>query len=202
MLFLESTHFIAYAQTAIENKEQSYKEFGATFPILEEHMISWLTKKLHDIKGEFSRHHSLIQKHIYSQVIKPPKVKNILQTKIPRTFTYDPTLILTNDITLPNGNIIYRSGTRLNPLRQTPLTKDLLFADGDYHYNWIQREIQRCPNAVIILVGGSPLHLEAKLNQPVYFDQGGILCHKLGIQNVPARVTQKGYQLHIEEVTP
>jgi conjugal transfer pilus assembly protein TraW len=34
----------------------------------------------------------------------------------------------------------------------------------------------------------------------VYFDQGGMLTKKLGIQHVPASVTQEDLHLRIEEV--
>ena len=56
-------------------------------------------------------------------------------------------------------------------------------------------EIQMDP-----LVKGKPLDLEAKEKLPTYFDQFGSLTHKLKIKHVPAKVTQEGLQLKIEEI--
>ena len=52
----------------------------------------------------------------------------------------------------------------------------------------------------IILVQGAPFHLSEKLNLPVYFDQSGVLVKKLGITQVPSRVSQKDKTLVIDEV--
>jgi conjugal transfer pilus assembly protein TraW len=56
------------------------------------------------------------------------------------------------------------------------------------------------PLALIILTNGSPFELMENIDRPVYFDQEGVLTKKLGILQVPAKVTMQEKHLLIEEV--
>ena len=51
-----------------------------------------------------------------------------------------------------------------------------------------------------ILVGGSYLDLMQSWHVPVYYDQQGLLTHRLGITQVPALVSQEGLRLRIDEL--
>ena len=51
-----------------------------------------------------------------------------------------------------------------------------------------------------ILIGGSYLDLMRRWKQTVYYDQQGLLTARLGIRQVPARVTQDGQRLRIDEL--
>jgi conjugal transfer pilus assembly protein TraW len=68
------------------------------------------------------------------------------------------------------------------------MTKVLLFIDGDEkaHVRWTLDKIKNDPAAKVILVKGSPLKLQERLDRPIYFDQYGTLATKLGIKQVPA----------------
>ena len=52
----------------------------------------------------------------------------------------------------------------------------------------------------LILTGGSYLDLMRRWKQTVYYDQQGLLTTRLGIRQVPARVTQDGKRLRIDEL--
>ena len=52
----------------------------------------------------------------------------------------------------------------------------------------------------IILVKGAPLALEKQYHRWFYFDQAGLLTRKFAITQVPARITQFGKMLKIEEI--
>ena len=83
------------------------------------------------------------------------------------------------------------------------LTKPLVFINGDdkEQLHWaLKFEEQRNQEATLILVQGPVFELMHTLKHPLYFDQGGWLVHKLGIQQVPAVVSQEGVRLIIEEV--
>lgn len=54
----------------------------------------------------------------------------------------------------------------------------------------------------IILVQSSPLELEKQHHVSFYFDQGGTLTTKFGIDQVPARVSQQSKTLLIEMMPP
>ena len=51
-----------------------------------------------------------------------------------------------------------------------------------------------------ILVGGSYLDLMKSWRTPVFYDQDGLLIKRLGIQHVPAIVSQEGLRLRIDEL--
>jgi conjugal transfer pilus assembly protein TraW len=51
-----------------------------------------------------------------------------------------------------------------------------------------------------ILVNGGPMDLMRRWKKRVYFDQGGSMVKRLGIENVPALVTQDGKRLRIDEL--
>jgi conjugal transfer pilus assembly protein TraW len=108
---------------------------------------------------------------------------------------------LTRDLEDHNGKIFAKKGERFNPLDRISMTRVILFFDGDEesHVKWAFSKQQ---NACLILVKGSPLELQKRFDQPVYFDQQGSLVSKLGIKQVPAMVRQEQKILIISEERP
>ena len=118
-------------------------------------------------------------------------------------------------------NVIIRSGTKVNPLDTIPLSSNLLFFDGEdkEQITWIKAQIERKTEREkrtkktkdmkrakrrkeikLILVNGSIKSQSEIFNRPIYFDQGGRLIARFGIEHVPARVSQKGNVLLVEEL--
>jgi conjugal transfer pilus assembly protein TraW len=121
---------------------------------------------------------------------------------VARTFYFDPSIKVEQNITDDKGNIIVPAGTTKNPLEVVSLSKHLLFFDG--------RDAQqvRDARALIdhyggkvkpILIAGSYLDLMKAWQLSVYFDQQGVLTRKFGITQVPALVSQEGMRLRIDE---
>lgn len=176
--------------------------YGETFPIQE---VSLLDVIRHQLKGlvdsdSLDQHQKLIQERMVHRIQHPSSVEGLKPTTHPRAFTLDPTFVLDQDIKDAQGRILYPQGTKINPLHYVSLSKPLLFVDGDVHQDWVKEQSKQSPHAKVILVKGSPLALEKDLNHPVYFDQGGFLSKRLGLSQIPARVTQQGDHLLIEEV--
>ena len=94
---------------------------------------------------------------------------------------------------------MWKAGTHVNPLEHTSLAAPMLFFDGsdESHLQWALAENA---SSRLILTKGSPLQLEEKIERPVFFDQQALLTKKLKIQFIPARVTQEGVVLKIEEI--
>ena len=120
-------------------------------------------------------------------------------TTNPRVFYYDPTITLPQDLKDHEGRVFARKGDTANPLQITPLTKLMLFIDGE-DGRQVKWALHQSLKSKIILVKGSPLKLEETHGYRFYFDQLGLLTKKLGITQVPAKVSQEGHQLKIEEV--
>lgn len=178
--------------------------FGALFPIEENNLIEVIQARLAKLQqaGTLEMHQRNIQNRIKNQVERPKAVEDITHTKEPRTFTFDPSITVMKDLKDHQGTVFYQKGQRVNPLETRALTKPLLFIDGDEssHLTWAFLMLKRHPLAKVILVKGAPLQIMRDLGIQVFFDQVGKITQKLGINQVPAIVTQEGMLLKIEEV--
>lgn len=174
---------------------------GELFPIKEESLLEVIKKRLLNMQesGTLEMYQKQLAEHAKKKALNPEPHKNIQHTKIPRTFYYDPTLTLSEDLKDHEGRIFGRQGDKANPLEIIPLTKELLFIDGEDEpqVNWA---LSRTLPSKIIMVKGQPLKMEERHDRPFYFDQLGFLTQTLGIKQVPARVFQEGNRLKIEEL--
>jgi conjugal transfer pilus assembly protein TraW len=133
-----------------------------------------------------------------------PKSLHIATTVTSRTFIFDPTLSLKRDIVDAEGKVLIKAGSTINPLKIMPLTKTLLFINGDdeKQIHWAKSKIQQFNVTKLILVNGSISETIKKVKSRVYFDQWGKLIHHFQIKHVPALVKQEGDVLKIEECMP
>ena len=188
----------------------SAKDFGnrgGNYPVAEESILLSLQRKLGalDLKKEEER----MRKAAEERVKNPAPVSGIVPAKETREFWHDPTYILTEDAVLPCGRVLYRAGTRVNPLDYMDLGRRLFFVDGreKKQVEWLKSRLlpdsSSGENKIedrIILVGGSPVELQDKLGFEVYFDQAGELTTRFGIKGSPALAEQDGKSLKIVEV--
>ncbi len=174
--------------------------FGEIFPVQEQNMIDFVVQKLHQIP--FKKHQKIIQERIQKNIERPKHVDGIINTKIKRTFIFDPSIVVSKDLKDHLGNVFFQKGTKVNPLYIRSLTKPLLFIDGDdiLQREWANKKRLKNPLSKLILIKGEPLKIMKKEGYPIYFDQQGLLTKKLGIGQVPAFVTQKKDVLEIQEV--
>lgn len=79
----------------------------------------------------------------------------------------------------------------MNPLQYVPFNQTLYFINGDdpAQVAWMKRQTPPTLESKIILVQGSIPEMQKSLDSRVYFDQNGVLCQRLGIDQVPARVS-------------
>ena len=144
---------------------------------------------------------------------EPRAVDNITPAKDDRSFYFDPTYVTAKDIYLPNGDLYYKKGTRVNPLQEMEkrgmdFSRRMIFIDAreEEQILWLKDKLEvfdankskKLENRVI-LVGGRPFELMEELGIDVYFDQGGVITKKLGIKASPAIAEQDKYNLKIEE---
>lgn len=169
--------------------------YGETFPIQEDDFIEILKKRL--AASQFDENKKLELQKTFVKTIETPKGKMLPKAKKLRSFEFDPTLRVYEDIKDQRGSVIIRKGTRINPLDTTPMHEDLLFFDGN---DLLQLEWAKNLKGKWILTNGNPLEIEDHEKRPVYFDQAGYLIRKLEIRSLPAKVTQKGNKLRIEEI--
>ncbi len=95
------------------------------------------------------------------------------------------------DIRDNEGRVFARQGEVMNPLQYVPFNQTLYFINGDdpAQVAWMKRQTPPTLESKIILVQGSIPEMQKSLDSRVYFDQNGVLCQRLGIDQVPARVS-------------
>lgn len=173
--------------------------YGATFEIVEDNFLTRIQERLANLEksGKMKDHQQELIKRVKESVLIPSPVeglKIVIENSIKE---YDPTFILDRDIKDHEGNLIGGKGTHYNPLDYMSFGIPLLFidADNDQQMNWSLSQ-----EGKIVLVKGSPISLETKYQRQFYFDQGGSIVSKLGIDQIPAKVFQEGKKLKIKFV--
>jgi conjugal transfer pilus assembly protein TraW len=197
-LFVFTIAFISMIQAELL---KDYGVVGTTFDIIEEDLLEVIEKKLVKLNegGSLQKHQQKIALEAQEKIKRPKPVEEVKHTTKPRSFIYDPSITVPYDLKDHQGRIFHAKGTKVNPLDYKSLSNPLLFIDGDdeAQVGWAK---EQNPNSQIILIKGSPFELMEKLDRSVYFDQEGVLVKKLGIQQVPAKVTQQDKHLLFEEV--
>ena len=178
---------------------------GPTYGIAEPHLLDFIGQRLRDKErsGELQRLMQEAQSRGIDAVRQPRPVDGLRATQIARSFHVDPSITLDRNITDGQGRLLYAAGTRRNPLDVVSLSRRLLFFDArDGRQLARARElIARYEGQVKpILTGGSYLELMQAWRVPVYYDQQGTLTRRLGIEQVPALVSQDGPRLRIDEL--
>jgi conjugal transfer pilus assembly protein TraW len=180
---------------------------GPTYAIAEPHLLDAIERDLREKEksGELARLEQAAKQRIIDSIEHPRPIEGVRRTETPRSFYFDPSIVVRENITDAKGIVIVAAGTRVNPLEIVSLSKHLLFFDGsdERQVEHARALIARYDGRVKpILVAGSYLALMKRWQTPVYYDQQGALTRKLGIAQVPALVSQQGSQLRIDELAP
>ncbi len=167
---------------------------GTGFPIVEDSLAETMKSKAALHEPEIEAYSEEIEAYIQN----PTPIAGIGKASEKRTIRHDPTYTLEEDIVI-EGELIAKAGMTMNPLEEMTLPGGLLFFDASdpAQIAWAKAAP---PDFKWILVKGSPIALEEKEERPVYFDQFGLFTSKFQIQNVPAKVSQDGKYLLVEEI--
>ena len=183
--------------------------YGEVFPVAERSLLDVIKARLQALSdsGRLSDHQNAILQKTRERLKSPEPIGNVRKTAEERSFLHDPSITVSDDLKDHEGRIFHRKGTKVNPLEMRSLPAPLLFVDGDDEDQvaWairLHKQAGSTPKPKIILVKGAPLALSEELGLPIYFDQSGVLTRKLGITQVPARVSQKEKMLLVEELNP
>jgi conjugal transfer pilus assembly protein TraW len=170
---------------------------GNTFPIAESSLIDFMMARMKQV--DLKKAEEEVKTRVVNTVRNPkPIFTEAAICKKPRIWHIDPTVTLDRDVVDHKGKILVKKGTTYNPLEHRTLSTKLVFILGTNRkqVEWALSQTK----AKIVLVNGSPLDLEEQRHTAFYFDQGGLLCSKLGIAAFPAIADQDNGQLRCEEV--
>jgi conjugal transfer pilus assembly protein TraW len=180
---------------------------GQTYPIIEEDFLEFIQNRIVQMKsnGQWETVKQHIQQEVKAHTDRPNPVKNISKTIEARTWVYDPSVMVPNDMRDQNGQVFIKAGTMMNPLKMMSLHKAWVFYDGDDvdQVVWVKQIDKEYQGKIkLILVKGSVTEQQKIFRQPIYFDQQGRLTTKFTIQHVPALIAQEGLYLRISERVP
>jgi conjugal transfer pilus assembly protein TraW len=201
MKFILSLALLSVATVALS---QDLGVIGEVFPVKEVSFLMLIESRMKamDESGELNRMQAIWQEEVDAYVRRPTSVglKRAITHRIHR---YKPAIVLQQDIRNEKGEILFHQGTKLNALDALKnYEPHWLFFDADdkAQVAWVIHTLKKVGDARIILVGGDVSRMEALLNQPIYFDQGGKISHQLGIKAVPSMVTRENLSLLIQEI--
>lgn len=175
-------------------------DFGCmaqVFPIEEESILEFMQRK---IKGkEVDAKMNQVREALFQKAKNPAPITRLKKATKSRSFLLDLSYKIEKDVQDSKGNLIARAGTQLNPLDKIQLSSGLLFLDGDQetHRSWARRQKGKFK---WILVKGKPFDLESSEKRPIFYDQAGFYTSRFRIENIPAKIVQKGKFLHVEEI--
>jgi conjugal transfer pilus assembly protein TraW len=177
---------------------------GPLHPIAEPDMLKEIDAKLRakQASGELAAIEAEAQRRIRARIDTPLPVEGLRHTVVPRTYRFDPSVRFDESILDKQGRVVVPAGTNANPLAVVSLRSTLLFFDGRDagQVAAVRAEIAASKRPVTpILVAGSPVGLARVWGRPVYFDQNGQMVQRFQIAAVPARVTQDGQYLLVQE---
>ena len=176
---------------------------GQTWPVIEPDLLATIDTRLKTLEanGGIARMQRELAQRTEHRVRNPLPVPGIGATRSARSWLFDPSIYLADDIRDAKGNLIAAAGTRVNPLSLVDLKIELVFVDGrdPGQLAWATKRWS-ASQAKIIFVAGSPFERMGEYQRRFFFDQGGKLTERFGIANVPAIVRQKGEALEISEL--
>ncbi len=180
---------------------------GPTYEIAEPDLIEAIQTRLKQMEksGELTRRQNEYRDKVIGGIEQPKAISGITTTQNPRTYFLDPTWTVDQDIRNAEGALLFARGLKVNPLDHVSFTRKLVFFDGRDRRQvaFAERALKSSASKdKPILVGGEPLKLMRAWKRTVFYDQGGALLRRLGIQQVPAIVSQDGKRLRIDEVRP
>ncbi|KDN94714.1 hypothetical protein [Hydrogenovibrio marinus] len=210
--------FLALAATFSNHvfASQIDNPIGKTYAIKEQSFLDYIQQKLSEKQknGEIKKMEEEFKKRAIHSLNNPVGV-NIPRATENTIRHFDTTITLTRNVLMPDGQILYKAGTKFNPLLVKGLSKKLVFIDGrdPQQVQFALKDFEDSQHRdKIILVAGSFMDFMKKYKVRVYFDQtysgGGFgqretLVKKFGIRAVPSVVYQENFKtpyLTIREV--
>jgi len=195
-------YLVAACLVAVPAHARDYGQQGALFPITEPDLLEQIQRKLMALQasGATAKLNEDLKRRTIAKVNRPAPVSGLGVASAVRSWAFDPTISVAEDISDDKGRLIMAAGTRVNPLDTVPLRQTLVFLDGDdaAQLDWATKNFQ-ATSAKLILVNGAPLQLMRGKQRRFFFDQGGKLVRHFNIKGVPATVKQQGRLLLITE---
>jgi conjugal transfer pilus assembly protein TraW len=175
-------------------------DFGVkshTFEIKEQSFSSMMLEKLS--KVDIDKHNIEINKKIIDKAQNPAST-NLPRCKKSASHIIDPSIELNQDIKDHNGKVLFKAGTKINPLSQISIEEIVLINGNDKEQiAWYKQKYKDKVNTLILL-GGNYYFLKKSISSELYFDQTGEWVKKFKIESLPAILSQKYKIIRVHEI--
>ncbi|MCX9125406.1 type-F conjugative transfer system protein TraW [Providencia rettgeri] len=175
--------------------------WGDVYPVQEQSILDFIQGRLKQMEGtgEIAQMQQDFKDRVIENTLRPPPVDWLSTDTEAHTVWYDPTFTVQGDYADHNGVVFARQGDKINPLSHVALGQTLYFLDADdlRQIAWMNAQQPATLRYKVILTNGNIKEATEALNTRVFFDQGGSLSRQLGLQYIPAVVTQEGDKLKI-----
>lgn len=185
----------------------SARDLGTTghlFTIAEPDLLAFIKQRLQAMEdsGEMAKMQRETEARVKAHAVRPTPVAGLSPAITSRSFAFDPTFTVRETIKDMQGRVIARQGDQVNPLDRVPFSEVLYFLDGDNRDQvaWVKKQVSGQMNFKVILVNGNVKETSDTLDEPVYFDQSGVLTTKFGFTHTPVRISRDGRFLKVDEV--
>lgn len=185
----------------------SARDLGTTghlFTIAEPDLLAFIKHRLQAMEdsGEMAKMQRETEARVKAHAVRPTPVAGLSPAITSRSFAFDPTFSVRETIKDMQGRVIAKQGDQVNPLDRVPFSEVLYFLDGDNRDQvaWVKKQVSGQMNFKVILVNGNVKETSDTLDEPVYFDQAGVLTTKFGFSHTPVRISRDGRVLKVEEV--
>jgi conjugal transfer pilus assembly protein TraW len=150
--------------------------------------------------GELAQKQDEFKQRVIENSLRPSRVRGLAIAQENTTRLYDPTFIVSQDISDHQGHVFAKKGQRVNPLDSVPFAQTLYFIDADdkRQLAWFKSQTSTTLSAKVILVNGDIAQATKALGTRIYFDQDGVLSKKFALTAVPARVTAAPDGVHLQ----
>lgn len=183
--------------------------YGETSPIIETDVLETIAGRLRaaERSGRIETLNREFAARAKKRIERPQPVAGLTRTERPRSWLFDPSITVPQDLADHEGRVFARAGERINPLDRLPgFDRELVFLDGDdpaqVAFGLKRLKAGGQGRVYIVLTGGAPLELMRRHKVPLYFDQAGSLSARFGLRQVPAVVVREGAALRVSEVRP
>ncbi|MEJ5174654.1 type-F conjugative transfer system protein TraW [Erwinia sp. MYb416] len=185
----------------------SARDLGTTghlFTIAEPDLLAFIKQRLQAMEdsGEMAKMQRETEARVKAHAVRPTPVAGLSPAITSRSFAFDPTFTVREKIKDMQGRVIASQGDQVNPLDRVPFSEVLYFLDGDNRDQvaWVKKQVAGQMNFKVILVNGNIKETSDTLDEPVYFDQAGVLTTKFGFTHTPVRISRDGRVLKVDEV--
>jgi len=178
---------IEYAIDVAQKDSKSRIITGMTYPVKEQDIKTALKKNIDKVIRTARENAKKPLKYVVSY--------NLEKADKDRTFYLDPSYTIQEDIISPDGKIVAKKGTVINPADYVPLGKYIIIDGRDEKQ--IQFALKEKPKKIII-ASGDPIELTRKYKTPFYFATDEVI-NGFAIKRTPSVIQQEGRYILVTE---